>query len=44
MKREEMKGKRERIQGDTTKIKGHLRGNMETKYNRIFLKYMHTLQ
>ena len=32
---------RERIQGETAKIKGPLRGMMETKFSRSFLKYIH---
>ena len=32
---------RVRIQGETAKCKGPLRGMMETKFSRSFLKYIH---
>lgn len=32
---------REKIQGETDKLKGDLRDRMEGKYNRNFLKYIH---
>lgn len=38
-------GKEEReergLRGETAKIKGLLRGSMETSYSRSFLKYIH---
>lgn len=33
-------GRRE-VQGQTVKIKVHLRDSMESQYNRNFLKYIH---
>jgi hypothetical protein len=32
---------REGIQGEMAKTKGHLRGNMKSKYSRSFPKYVH---
>lgn len=41
MRRGNGKGVREGIWGETAKIKGPLRGSMDTKHSRDFLKYMH---